>query len=137
MQLDGSADKTVCRAFGPTHSKPPCSPVRAVRGMGAWHNPCTYLMNDEVPEKTPRLPRGVRLHECAVRKCWFLQAPERAVRLDQPAISILKIVDGVRSVSDIVSELSKEFSAPVEQIEKDVRAFLNDLARRHMIELVS
>ncbi|MEO1492678.1 MAG: pyrroloquinoline quinone biosynthesis peptide chaperone PqqD [Pseudomonadota bacterium] len=92
-------------------------------------------MSDAAPPPVPRLPRGVWLHQCKVRDCWFLQAPERAVKLDQISVAILQTVDGERDVPTIAAVLAKSFSAPKEQIEADVRRFLNDLAQRRMIEI--
>ena len=50
-------------------------------------------------QDVPYLPRGVRLHECKIRKGWFLLAPERALKMDQIGAAILAAVDGVRSLS--------------------------------------
>lgn len=94
-------------------------------------------MAGDAPRRVPRLPRGVWLHECKIRNCWFLQAPERAVKLDQVSVAILQTVDGERDVPSIAATLAETFAAPAEQIEGDVRRFLNDLAQRRMIELAS
>jgi pyrroloquinoline quinone biosynthesis protein D len=94
-------------------------------------------MTDGAQRRVPRLPRGVWLHECKVRNCWFLQAPERAVKLDQISVAILQTVDGERDVPAIVATLAETFAAPPEQIAGDVRRFLNDLAQRRMIELAT
>jgi len=66
---------------------------------------------------------------------WFIQAPERAVKLDAIAAAILERVDGQRSLTDIVDALAADFAAPRDQIDKDVRSFLTDLTNRRMLEM--
>ena len=83
----------------------------------------------------PVLPRGVRVHRCAVRQAWLLLAPERAVKLDQVGAAILQAVDGERDFDGVVGHLSSAFNAPREQIAKDAGAFLTDLMNRRMVEV--
>lgn len=83
---------------------------------------------------TPVLPRGVRLRHCPVRDGWFLLAPERAVKLEGPAAAILQALDGARSLDAVVDHLAAAFAAPRNRIDRDVRAFLADLAKRRMVE---
>ena len=89
------------------------------------------LKNTDVPF----LPRGVRVHDCKIRKGWYLLAPERAVRMDQVAAAILSTTDGERSFGGIVDKLGADFNAPREQIEKDARKFLVDLMHKRMVEV--
>lgn len=86
-------------------------------------------------EDVPFLPRGVRLHECKIRRGWFLLAPERAVKMDQIGAAILGAVDGVRTLDGVVGKLAQDFNAPVEQILGDVVKFLEDLRLKRMVEL--
>lgn len=83
----------------------------------------------------PFLPRGVRVHHCAIRKGWYLLAPERAVKMDQVAAAILSATDGVRDFAGIVDKLATDFNAPSEQIAKDARKFLIDLMHKRMVEV--
>ena len=87
------------------------------------------------PSAVPYLPRGVRVHWCDVRKAWLLLAPERAVKMDQVAASILQALDGERDFAGVVDHLSETFKAPREQIEGDARKFLTDLVNRRMVEV--
>jgi pyrroloquinoline quinone biosynthesis protein D len=101
-----------------------------------------HLMSDPQAEAldpcaVPALPRGVRLHWCSVRETWFIQAPERAVKLDQIAAAILERIDGARNLGAVVDKLAKDFSAPRDQIDRDVQRFLSDLMSRRMLDLRS
>ena len=83
----------------------------------------------------PYLPRGVRVHWCDVRKAWLLLAPERAVKMDQVAASILQALDGERDFAAVVDHLAGTFKAPREQIAGDAQKFLTDLMNRRMVEV--
>ena len=83
----------------------------------------------------PFLPRGVRLHHCAIRGARFLLAPERAMKLDDIGAAILDKVDGSRVFSEIVAELARAYAAPSELIGRDVDTFLTELNRRKMLEV--
>ena len=82
----------------------------------------------------PRLPRGVRLHFDRVRKAHVLLAPERAFSINAVAASVLRLVDGRRSVRDIVDELAAEFKAAPATVERDVIAMLDDLLAKRILE---
>lgn len=86
-------------------------------------------------EQIPFMPRGVRLHRCAVRKGTYLLAPERAVKMDPIGEAILGAMDGERSLAAIVDHLAAEFDAPRQRIEADVGKFLTDLVERRMVEV--
>ncbi|WP_134679549.1 pyrroloquinoline quinone biosynthesis peptide chaperone PqqD [Paracoccus ravus] len=81
------------------------------------------------------LPRGVRLHDDRVRGIRVLLAPERAIQLDAVGDAILSELDGRRSIGDVILLLSQRYAAPVEQIEADVRDFLQGLVDRRMVFL--
>lgn len=83
----------------------------------------------------PRLPRGVRLHRDAVRGGWTILAPERVIETDAIGAEILGRCDGVRTLAAIVDDLAVAFDADRTDIERDVRAFLADLAAKRMLEL--
>ncbi|SFK38407.1 pyrroloquinoline quinone biosynthesis peptide chaperone PqqD [Methylocapsa palsarum] len=83
----------------------------------------------------PRLPRGVRLKHDDARGEWLLLAPERLVKTDAIALAILQRCDGVATFSAIVDDLAAAFSADRGRVETDVRALLEDLAAKRMIDL--
>lgn len=83
------------------------------------------------------LARGVRLRDDAVRGRKVLLAPERALALDEIAVRIIGALDGERSIDLIAVDLAREFNAPREQVADDVTAFLQGLADRRMLEIVS
>ena len=84
-----------------------------------------------------KLARGVRVRDDAVRGQKVLLAPERAMALDDIAVAIVNALDGKRSLARIAEDFSKEFNAPVEQISADITAFVQELADRRMLEIVS
>lgn len=86
--------------------------------------------------QTPRFARGVRLHEDAVRGEWILLAPERVLKPDAVGLEILRRVSGTSTLSEIVDDLAHAFTAPRERIEQDVRAFLDGLAEKGLVEYV-
>jgi pyrroloquinoline quinone biosynthesis protein D len=83
----------------------------------------------------PALARGVKFRFDEVRARWVLLAPERLFLPDEPAIEILKLVDGVRSLGAIIDDLTARFDAPRDLIARDVVAMLNDLAEKGAIAL--
>ncbi|WP_034991597.1 pyrroloquinoline quinone biosynthesis peptide chaperone PqqD [Beijerinckia mobilis] len=87
------------------------------------------------PTTIPRMPRGVRLKHDETRDEWLLLAPERVVKPNPSAIEILKRCDGKANVSEIVQALAEQFSADPALIERDVRALLNELAAKRMLDL--
>lgn len=82
----------------------------------------------------PRLPRGVRVRYDAVRNSHVLLAPERAFDLDDTAVAILELVDGNRSVAEIVDELAAKFQADRTMIEGDVIEMLTELAAKRILD---
>ena len=86
------------------------------------------------PSDVPRLPRGVRLHFDAARNAHVLLAPERAFTIDEIAASVLGLVDGKRSVVEIVQALAEKFDEKPEVIEADVLAMLDDLVAKRVVD---
>lgn len=82
------------------------------------------------PETVPSFPRGVRLRFDRVRDRWVLLAPETVLTMDETAVEVLRLIDGVRSVDAIVALLAEEFEAPVAEIRADVEALIRDLAEQ-------
>lgn len=85
----------------------------------------------------PMLPRGVRLHWDKVRDQNVLLGPERALMLDPIAFEILKRVDGKTTEADIAADLSVTFGAPLEQVAGDVGTFLQGLAEKRLVDMLT
>jgi len=84
---------------------------------------------------TPRLPRGVRLKYDETRAEWLLLAPERVIKADAIAAEILKRCDGTLTLEAIVDDLARRFTADRARVEQDVRALLQDLAAKRLVDL--
>ncbi len=52
------------------------------------------------------------------------------------AAAVWALIDGSRSVDDVIAMLSHEFDAPSEQIHADVAAFVSDLVELRLLERV-
>ena len=91
--------------------------------------------NTAESNSVPRLPRGVRLKYDKIRAEWLLLAPERVIKADAIAVEILKRCDGTATLSAIVDELARQFSADRTRIESDVKALLIELAAKRMVDL--
>src|SRR5437016_8598444 len=76
----------------------------------------------------PELPRHARLKVDETRQVWVILAPERVLAPDEIAVEVLQLCDGVRSVGDIVDQLTIKYTADREAIATDVIAMLQDLA---------
>jgi len=76
----------------------------------------------------PVLPRHTRLKFDETRQVWVILAPERVLAPDEIAVEVLQLCDGVRSVSDMVDQLSAKYAADRNDIATDVIAMLQDLA---------
>jgi len=76
----------------------------------------------------PVLPRHTKLRFDETRQVWVILAPERVLAPDEIAVEVLKLCDGVRSVSAMVDQLVEKYAAPREAIATDVIAMLQDLA---------
>jgi coenzyme PQQ biosynthesis protein PqqD len=83
----------------------------------------------------PRLPRGVRLKRDEIRGEWLLLAPERVIKADAIAVEILKRCDGNATFDAIVDELAAAFAADRGRVATDVRALLDALAAKRMMDL--
>ncbi len=92
-------------------------------------------MTEAVVASVPAFNRGFRLRHDPVRNAWVVLAPERLFLLDEPAVEVLKLVDGARSVPDIVDALAARFNAPRDTIAADVEVMLRDLADKGAIRL--
>lgn len=84
-------------------------------------------------EDVPYLPRGVRLQDDRVRGIRVLQAPERAMQLDQIGDAILSELGHELSLGALTALLAQKYEAPPEQIADDVHEFLSGLIERRMV----
>lgn len=87
------------------------------------------------PASVPRFNTGMKFRFDKVRGNWVLLGPERMFVPDEHAVEILKLVDGVRSITAIAGELAARFDAPAEAIASDVVDMLRDLVGRGAIRL--
>lgn len=84
--------------------------------------------------ETPKLSKRARLRYDEIANQWVLLWPERGLLLNDSASAIVRLCDGSRTVEQIVDELADEWSAPREEIEADVRAFLGRVEARGLVE---
>jgi pyrroloquinoline quinone biosynthesis protein D len=87
------------------------------------------------PDARPRLPRGVRLVYNEAHGGWVLLAPERLFKADAIATEILKRCTGEATLTAIVDDLVRVYSAPRERILEDVSTLLRGLADKKLLEL--
>jgi pyrroloquinoline quinone biosynthesis protein D len=82
-----------------------------------------------------RLAPGVRVVHDRVTGKHVLLAPERGLVLDETAGAVVALLDGTRTLDDIVDALCRERGAraPRETVRRDVSAFLDALIERRMV----
>ena len=85
-------------------------------------------------DSIPYMPKGVRMKVDEVRERTILIAPERTLALDGTGISIMELIDGSRTLAQIVSILAEKYDAPKQTIGNDVAAFIRDLINRGYLE---
>jgi pyrroloquinoline quinone biosynthesis protein D len=97
-------------------------------------------MSEGVPNRlqldgniTLRFPKHVKFRHDETRGRWVVLAPERLLLPDEPAVEILKLIDGERSVAAIIDDLVRRFEAPREVIAADVTALLQDLVDKGVL----
>ena len=83
--------------------------------------------------QSPALRRGFRLQWEPRQDCHVLLYPEGMIKLNASAGQILGLVDGQRSVADIIDSLSASFPG-VPGIDEDVLAFLEVAHAQFWIE---
>jgi len=81
----------------------------------------------------PAFPRHIRLQHHHASGRWVIMAPERIFNLDDIAVAVLRLCDGVRTVEQIALELSVSYSAPKERILADITPMLQDLADKGVV----
>ncbi|AHD11603.1 pyrroloquinoline quinone biosynthesis peptide chaperone PqqD [Phaeobacter gallaeciensis] len=87
------------------------------------------------PQNVPYLPRGVRTQFDKLRQVEVLLGPERVLILDQVGVAVLERLDGVASLRGISQALSDVYDAPLDVIEPDVIAFVQDLREKGMVHV--
>jgi len=87
------------------------------------------------PDAKPALPKHIKMRHDAGRGRWILLAPERVFEPDDTAVEVLKLCDGVRTVRDIATNLATDYNAPLNEIEGDIVAMVQDLADKGVLRL--
>ncbi|BAN48861.1 pyrroloquinoline quinone biosynthesis peptide chaperone PqqD [Metapseudomonas resinovorans] len=80
-------------------------------------------MSDFDLYQVPNLRRGFRLQWEPAQGCHVLLYPEGMVRLNESAGEILRLVDGQRSVAQIIVDLRRRFP-DVQGLDEDILAFI-------------
>jgi len=70
-----------------------------------------------------------------VRQAWIVLAPERLLLPDEQAVEILQMVDGERTVDNIIDDLARRYEAPRDVIAGDVVKMLRDLLDKKVLRL--
>ena len=68
-----------------------------------------------------------------VRQAWIVLAPERLLLPDEQAVEILQMVDGERTVDNIIDDLVRRYEAPRDVIAGDVVKMLQDLIDKKVL----
>jgi pyrroloquinoline quinone biosynthesis protein D len=89
-------------------------------------------MNTATLPERPKLSRRFRLQFEPAQSRWVLLYPEGMVQLNDSAAEILKRCDGLKSLSDIVTELEQAFNA--QDLAPQVQALLEEGQRRGWID---
>ncbi|MCC6128393.1 MAG: pyrroloquinoline quinone biosynthesis peptide chaperone PqqD [Acidobacteria bacterium] len=77
-----------------------------------------------VPDSVPRLERGVGFRRIAGKGVVLVAETSKAIVINGTGARILELVDGKRSLAEIVDVLIEEFDAPRSVLEEEVAAFL-------------
>ena len=80
-----------------------------------------------------RLAPHVKFRHDDTRGRWVILAPERLLLPDEPAVEILKLLDGQRSVAQVIDALAARFDAPRAVIGGDVTTMLQDLVDKGVL----
>ncbi|MCV6609868.1 MAG: pyrroloquinoline quinone biosynthesis peptide chaperone PqqD [Amphritea sp.] len=93
-------------------------------------------MNDGVISQVdqPRLNPMFRFQWEKAQDCYVLLYPEGMIQLNGPAGEIMALVDGKRSVADIIITLEQKFR-DAGDLTEDITGFLGDAYAQHWITL--
>jgi coenzyme PQQ biosynthesis protein PqqD len=86
------------------------------------------------PDSRPRLAPGVRLRHDAVRDAWVLLAPETIIDANPVAVEIIRRLTGEATLDEVVDDLAGAFNADRSLIEADVRALLDKMIGKGLVE---
>ncbi|MDX2424550.1 MAG: pyrroloquinoline quinone biosynthesis peptide chaperone PqqD [Amphritea sp.] len=86
------------------------------------------------PDQTPELSRMFRFQWEKAQDSYVLLYPEGMVKLNGPAGEVLALVDGQRTVTDIIQSLQAKFP-DADGIEQDILEFLGDAREQRWISL--
>ena len=84
-------------------------------------------------DSTVTLPKHIKLRHDPGRGRWIILAPERVFNPDDTAVAVLKLCDGEHTVGAIAKTLSEEYKAPLDVVQKDITAMLQDLADKGVV----
>jgi pyrroloquinoline quinone biosynthesis protein D len=87
------------------------------------------------PDARPRLPHGVRLVHSEAQGGWVLLAPERVFKADGIAAEIIRRCTGESTLTEIIDDLARSYSAPRERVLADVTVMLRGLAEKKLLDL--
>jgi pyrroloquinoline quinone biosynthesis protein D len=79
----------------------------------------------------PKLATGVRLHHDRVREQDVLLFPEGALVLNETAVEVLELCDGVRSLDDIAAVLAERYEGA--DVRDDVVELLGGIGERGLV----
>lgn len=85
------------------------------------------------PELRYRIAPKARLVFDATRGEHMLIYPERGLALNGVGRAVLDLCDGRTSVAGMIEQLAARFAADAQVVERDVSAFLDQLAQRGVI----
>nr|WP_320135287.1 pyrroloquinoline quinone biosynthesis peptide chaperone PqqD [uncultured Amphritea sp.] len=85
-------------------------------------------------DQTPVLSRMFRFQWEKAQESYVLLYPEGMVKLNGPAGEVLALVDGQRTVTDIIQSLQAKFP-DADGIEQDILEFLGDAREQRWISL--
>ncbi|WP_323123254.1 pyrroloquinoline quinone biosynthesis peptide chaperone PqqD [Burkholderia alba] len=84
--------------------------------------------------RVPRWRRGFRFQFEPAQHAHVLLYPEGMVKFNESASAIGQLIDGARSVADIVAHLERQFPG-VPDLGADVEDFMEAARAQHWIEL--
>ena len=84
-------------------------------------------------EAVPRFAPHAKFRFDEVRQAWIVLAPERLLLPDEQAVEILQMVDGERTVDNIIDDLARRYEAPRDVIAGDVVKMLQDLIDKKVL----
>jgi hypothetical protein len=94
-------------------------------------------MNDDRIRSVPALKKGVGFRRILDEGVTLVAETSSVNVLNEPACRFLELVNGERTVAQILSVLEQEYAATTEEIRRDVDAFLDRAVDAKLVELTS